>query len=81
MTVLTKDDPKITIIIPCYKVEQYLPECLDSVINQTFTDWQAICINDGSPDNCGKILDEYAKKDSRFVIIHKKFRQTIFCVL
>ena len=72
MTVSAEYNPKITIIIPCYKVEKYLPECLDSVINQTFKDWQAICINDGSPDNCGNILDEYAKKDSRFIMIHKK---------
>ena len=72
MTVLTEYNPKITIIIPCYKVEGYLPECLDSVINQTFNDWQAICVDDGSPDNCGKILDEYANKDRRIKVIHQE---------
>lgn len=61
--------PKISIIIPVYKVEEYLPTCLDSVLEQTFTDWEAICVNDGSPDNCGKILSEYAPKDSRIKVI------------
>lgn len=63
---------KISIIIPIYKVEQYLPRCLDSVLNQTFTDWQAILVDDGGPDNSGKIADEYAKHDSRFVVLHKQ---------
>ena len=61
--------PKISIIIPVYKVEAYLPACLDSVLAQTFSDWEAICVNDGSPDNCGKILSEYAQKDSRIKVI------------
>ncbi len=65
---------KISIIIPCYKVERYLPECLDSVINQTFKEWQAICVDDGSPDNCGRILDEYAKRDDRIKVIHQENR-------
>lgn len=64
--------PKITIIIPVYKVERYLPRCLDSVRNQTFADWNAILIDDGSPDNSGKIADEYAKTDSRFIVVHKE---------
>ncbi len=64
--------PKISIIIPMYKVEKYLRRCLDSVKNQTFTDWQAICVDDGSPDNSGKIAEEYAKKDKRFIVVHKK---------
>lgn len=64
--------PKISVIIPIYNVEKYLRRCLDSVLNQTFTDWQAICVNDGSPDNSDKILDEYAKKDSRFIVVNKK---------
>ena len=61
--------PKVSIIIPVYKVEKYLPACLDSVLAQTFTDWEAICVNDGSPDNCGKILEEYASKEKRIKII------------
>ena len=64
--------PAISIIIPVYNVEKYLRRCLDSVMNQTFQDWQAICVNDGSPDNSAKILDEYAKRDSRFIIVTKE---------
>lgn len=64
--------PKISIIIPVYKVEKYLNRCLDSIIAQTFTDWECILIDDGSPDNSGKICDEYAKKDVRFVVIHQE---------
>ena len=55
-----------------YGVEKYLRRCLDSVLNQTFTDWQAICVDDGSPDKSGEIAEEYAKKDKRFVVIHKE---------
>ena len=64
--------PKISIIIPMYNVEKYLRRCLDSVQNQTFTDWQAICVDDGSPDKSGSIAEEYAARDSRFVVIHKE---------
>ncbi len=64
--------PKISIIIPMYNVEKYLRRCLDSVLNQTFEDWQAICVDDGSPDKSGEIAEEYAKKDNRFVVIHKE---------
>lgn len=64
--------PFISIIIPIYKVERFLPECLDSILNWNFKNWEAILIDDGSPDNCGKICDEYASKDSRFKVIHKQ---------
>ena len=64
--------PEISIIIPCYKVEKYLTRCLDSVCAQTFKDWEAICVDDGSPDNCGAILDEYAEKDNRIKVIHQE---------
>ena len=64
--------PKISIIIPMYNVEKYLRRCLDSVKNQTFTEWQAILVDDGSPDKSGAIAEEYAKKDSRFVVVHKE---------
>ena len=57
----------ISIIIPVYKVEKYLEKCIESVLKQTYTNLQIILVDDGSPDNCGKICDEYAKKDS----IHK----------
>ena len=63
---------EISVIIPVYNVEKYLHRCLDCLLNQTFHDWTAICVDDGSSDNSGKILDEYAKKDKRFVVIHKE---------
>ena len=61
--------PKISVIVPVYNVEQYLPKCLDSIINQTFRDIEIICINDGSTDDSGKVLEEYAQKDSRIKIL------------
>ena len=64
--------PKISIIVPVYKVEQYLRRCLDSIVVQTFTKWECILIDDGSPDNSGIICDEYATKDTRFRVIHQK---------
>ena len=64
--------PKISIIIPMYNVEKYLRRCLNSVQNQTFTEWEAICVDDGSPDNSGVIAEEYAKKDNRFIVVHKE---------
>ena len=63
---------KISVIIPVYNVETYLRECLNSVINQSYTNLEIICINDGSTDNSLKILEEYAKKDKRFVIINQE---------
>ena len=62
----------ISIIIPIYNVEKYLPDCLNSILSQTFTDWEVICVNDGSPDKCGKILTEYARKDQRIKVITQK---------
>lgn len=63
---------KFSIVIPVYNVASYLRECLDSVLAQTFTDWEAICVDDGSTDGSGSILDEYAVRDGRFRIIHQK---------
>ena len=63
--------PFFSIIIPVYNVAPYLRECLDSVLAQTFTDWEAICVDDGSTDGSGAILDEYAARDSRFRVIHQ----------
>lgn len=63
--------PLFSIIIPVYNVAPYLRECLDSVLTQTFEDWEAICVDDGSTDESGAILDEYAAKDWRFHIIHQ----------
>lgn len=62
----------VTIIIPIYKVEKYLPKCIDSVIEQTYKNLEIILVDDGSPDNCPKICDEYAKKDNRIKVIHKE---------
>ena len=62
---------KISVIIPIYNCEDYLERCLDSLLNQTFGDWEALCVNDGSKDRSGEILDAYAAKDNRFKAIHK----------
>jgi len=64
--------PIISIIVPVYKTEKYLPRCVDSILRQTFTDFECILIDDGSPDSCPAICDEYALKDSRIVVIHQK---------
>ena len=63
---------KISVIVPIYKVEDYLHRCVDSIINQTYTNLEIILVDDGSPDNCPMICDEYAEKDSRIKIIHKE---------
>ena len=65
-------NPVISIILPVYNVEPYLRRCLDSVIVQTYVNFEAILVDDGSTDNSGVICDEYASKDNRFVVIHKK---------
>ncbi len=64
--------PAISVIIPVYKVEPYLHRCVDSVLAQSFIDFEIILVDDGSPDNCGKICDEYAGKDSRVHVIHQE---------
>ncbi|MGL5150607.1 MAG: glycosyltransferase family 2 protein [Clostridium sp.] len=64
--------PEISIIVPVYKVEKYLRRCIDSILAQTFKNFELILIDDGSPDNCGKICDEYAEEDERVVVIHKE---------
>lgn len=64
--------PKISIIIPVYNVEKYLARCVDSVLAQTFKDFELILVNDGLPDNCPAICDEYAAVDKRIKVIHKE---------
>ena len=64
--------PLISVIVPVYKVEPYLQECVDSILNQTFKDFELILVDDGSPDNCPAICDDYAKKDNRVIAIHKE---------
>ena len=63
---------KISVIVPIYNVEKYLKKCIDSIINQTYKNLEIILVDDGSPDNCGQICDDYAKKDTRIKVIHKK---------
>lgn len=65
-------DELISVIVPVYKVEKYLNQCVDSITNQTYKNLEIILVEDGSPDNCGRICDEYAKKDSRIKVIHKE---------
>ena len=62
----------ISVIVPVYGVENYLPACIDSILAQTHEDFQLILVDDGSPDRCGEICDEYAAKDSRIVVIHQE---------
>lgn len=69
---MTYNHPKISVIVPVYNTEQYLPRCIDSILDQTFTDFELLLIDDGSKDNSGKICDEYAAKDSRIRVFHKE---------
>ena len=62
---------KISVVVPVYNVEKYLKECIDSIINQTLEDIEIICVNDGSTDSSLEILNDYAKKDSRIIVINK----------
>ena len=64
--------PTISVIVPVYKVEKNIHRCVDSILGQTYADFELILVDDGSPDNCGAICDEYAAKDSRVVVIHQK---------
>ena len=61
----------ISVIVPIYRVEKYLPACIDSILNQTFTDFELILVDDGSPDRCPEICDETAKRDARVRVIHQ----------
>ena len=66
------NNPKISIIVPVYNVEQYLPRCIDSILNQSFADFELLLIDDGSKDKSGAICDEYADKDDRIRVFHKE---------
>ena len=65
-------EPLVSVIVPVYKVEQYLPKCVDSILAQTHKNLEIILVDDGSPDNCGKLCDDYAAKDTRIKVIHQK---------
>ena len=67
--------PEISVIIPVFKVEKYLRECVDSVLSQTFANFECIVVDDCSPDNCPAICDEYAEMDSRVKVIHNTQNQ------
>lgn len=64
--------PTISVIVPIYKVESYLRQCVDSILGQTFRDFELILVDDGSPDGCPAICDDYARQDERIVVIHQK---------
>ena len=66
------DYPLISVIVPVYKVEQYLKQCVDSILAQTYQNLEIILVDDGSPDNCPVICDDYAEKDGRILVIHKE---------
>lgn len=63
--------PLVSVIVPCYKVEQYLAKCVDSILGQTYENLEIWLVDDGSPDRCGEICDKYAVKDKRIKVIHK----------
>lgn len=65
-------DKLISVVVPVYRVEQYLDECVNSIVNQTYQNLEIILVDDGSPDNCPKMCDEWAKKDVRIKVLHKK---------
>lgn len=62
---------KLSVIVPIYKIEKYLPECIESLLKQSFLDFELILVDDGSPDNCPQICDDYAKLDTRVKVVHK----------
>lgn len=64
--------PKISVIVPVYNVEKYLSRCVKSILRQSYTDFELILVDDGSPDNCPILCDKWAKSDSRIHVIHKK---------
>ena len=64
--------PKVSIIVPVFKAEKYIRQCIESILAQTFTDWECILVDDGSPDHSGTICDEYAARDARIRVIHKE---------
>ena len=66
--------PELSIIVPIYNVEKYLSNCIESILNQTFRDFELILINDGSTDNCKEICYKYKKIDSRIKVINKKMK-------
>lgn len=64
--------PKFSVIVPIYNVEKYLDQCVESVLTQSYEDFELILVDDGSPDNCGKMCDAFAEKDERVKVVHKE---------
>ena len=64
--------PEISVIVPVYNTEKYLSRCIDSILNQTYTDFELILVDDGSTDHSGDICEDYARKDSRLRVFHQK---------
>ncbi|WP_413307844.1 glycosyltransferase [Bacillus sp. 1P10SD] len=69
---MKSNNPKISIVVPIYNVERYLPACLDTILEQPFSDFELILVNDGSTDNCLDICNEYSLKDDRINVVNKK---------
>lgn len=69
---MTKNKPAVSVVVPIYKVEKYLRECVQSILSQTLKNIEVILVDDGSPDGCPAIVDEFAKKDKRVIAIHQK---------
>ncbi|MCM3568223.1 glycosyltransferase [Neobacillus mesonae] len=63
---------KVSLVVPIYKVEKYMSRCIESILTQTYKNLEIILVNDGSPDSCGVIADDYAKKDNRIIVVHKE---------
>ena len=66
------NDIKVSVVVPIFKVEKYLEQCVDSILAQTLKEIEIILVDDGSPDNCGNIIDKYKEQDGRIKCIHKK---------
>ena len=65
-------NPLISVVVPIYNVEKYLARCVDSIVNQAYKNLEIILVDDGSPDRCPQMCDDYAEKDSRIKVVHKK---------
>ena len=66
------NDPLVSIVVPVYKVEKYIRECIDSILKQTYQNYELILVDDGSPDRCGEICEDYKKKNEKIQVIHKQ---------
>ncbi len=71
MTSINNDTPLVSVIVPIYNVERYLDRCVESIVNQTYKNLEIILVDDGSPDNCPEMCDEWARKDNRIKVVHK----------